>query len=272
MSAPVNRIDAAFARLKAAKQKAFIAYLAAGVPGRNESVDLVLELEKMGTDIIELGFPFSDPMADGVVNQAADNRALELGTTAEVYLDIVAGIRKQSQIPLVVFTYVNPLVRIGFESFAKRAKAAGVDGFLLVDVPVEEADEYLKVTRALGLSLIFLAAPTTTPERLAKVLKESSGFLYYISRTGITGERDAFQADFETKLAKIKSASTLPVVVGFGISTPDHVRTVCKLTDGAVVGSALVRRTLEKKPYADMLKDFKAFAAPLIAPTKETWN
>jgi tryptophan synthase alpha chain len=267
-----NRIDATFARLKAAKQKAFVAYLAAGVPGKQETVDLVLELEKMGADIIELGYPFSDPMADGVVNQAAANRALELGTTAEAYLDIVAGIRKQSQIPLVVFTYVNPLFRLGFEAFAKRAKAAGVDGFLLVDVPVEEADEYLKVTRALGLSYIFLAAPTTTPERLAKVLKESSGFLYYISRTGITGEQDSFVADFESKLARIKAASNLPVVVGFGISTPDHVRTVCKLTDGAVVGSALVRRTLENKPFPEMLKDFKAFAAPLIAPTKESWN
>lgn len=272
MNPPLNRIDATFAKLKAAKKKAFIAYLVAGVPGKAETVDLVIELEKMGTDIIELGYPFSDPMADGVVNQAAANKALELGTDANAYISIVEGIRKASQIPIVVFTYVNPLVRLGFESFAKRAKAAGVDGFLLVDVPVEEAEEYLKVTRALGLALIFLAAPTTTPSRLEKVLKECSGFLYYISRTGITGEQDAFQADFETKLAKIKAASSLPVVVGFGISTPDHVRTVCKLADGVVVGSALVRRTMENKPFGEMLKDFKAFAAPLVAPTKESWN
>ena len=159
----------------------------------------------------------------------------------------------ESQIPIVVFTYVNPLYRLGFEAFARRAKAAGVDGFLLVDVPVEEADEFLKVTRSLGLSLIFLVAPTTTPARLARVLEESSGFVYYISRTGITGEQAAFQADFETKLARIKAASTLPVVVGFGVSTPEHVRTVCALADGAVVGSALVRRTLEKKPFPELL-------------------
>lgn len=267
-----NRIDAAFARLKERKQKAFIPYLAAGVPGQRETVELVLELEKLGADIIELGYPFSDPMADGVVNQAAANRALELGTDADAYLAMVEGVRRQSQIPIVVFTYVNPLFRIGFEAFARRAKAAGVDGFLLVDVPVEEADEYLKVTRSLGLCFIFLAAPTTTPERLGRVLKESSGFLYYISRTGITGERDAFQSDFEAKLAKVKAASNLPVVVGFGISTPGHVRTVCALADGAVVGSALVRRTLEKKPFPELLKEFKAFAAPLIAPTKESWN
>lgn len=267
-----NRIDAAFARLKAAKQKAFIPYLAAGVPGKSETVALVLELEKLGADIIELGYPFSDPMADGVVNQAAANRALELGTDADAYLSMVEGIRAQSQIPIVVFTYVNPLFRLGFEAFARRAKAAGVDGFLLVDVPVEESGDFLKVTRALGLALIFLAAPTTSPARLKLVLKESSGFLYYISRTGITGERDGFQADFEKKLAEVKAASPLPVVVGFGISTPEHVRTVCRLSDGAVVGSALVRRTLEKKPFEEIRKDMIAFAAPLIAPTKEAWT
>jgi tryptophan synthase alpha chain len=225
-------------------------------------------LEKLGADILELGYPFSDPMADGVVNQAAANRALELGVDADAYLGMVAEIRKHSQIPIVVFTYVNPLFRIGFEDFARRAKAAGADGFLLVDVPVEEADEYLKVTRELGMAFIFLAAPTTTPARLERVLKEGSGFLYYISRTGITGERDAFQADFEKKLAAVKAAAKLPVVVGFGISTPAHVRTVCALADGAVVGSALVRRTLEKKPFPELLAEFKAFAAPLIAPTK----
>lgn len=267
-----NRIDTAFTRLKEKRQKAFIPYLAAGVPGHDETVELVLELEKMGADIIELGYPFSDPMADGVVNQAAANRALELGTDSASYLAMVAAIRAKSQIPLVVFSYVNPLFRLGFAEFARRAKEAGVDGFLLVDVPVEESAEYLKACKALGLALIFLVAPTTTPDRLAKVMQESSGFLYYISRTGITGERDAFQADFEQKLARIKAASRLPVVVGFGISTPEHVKTVCRLADGAVVGSALVRRTLEKKPWPVMLEEFKAFAAPLIAPTKMVWE
>jgi tryptophan synthase alpha chain len=263
-----NRIDAAFARLKAKGQKAFIPYLAAGVPGRDETVELVLALEGLGADIIELGYPFSDPMADGVVNQAAANRALELGVDSDAYLAMVEAIRRRSQIPLVVFSYVNPLHRLGFEAFARRAKAAGVDGFLLVDVPVEESAEYLAACRSLGLALIFLVAPTTPPGRLERVLKECSGFLYYISRTGITGEQDAFQADFEGKLSRIKTASPLPVVVGFGVSTPEHVRTVCRLADGVVVGSALVRRTLEKRPWPDMLRDFKAFAGSLAAPTK----
>jgi tryptophan synthase alpha chain len=236
-----NRIDAAFARLKAKKQKAFIPYLVAGVPGRKETVEMVLELEKLGADIVEFGYPFSDPMADGVVNQAAANKALELGMDAEAYFAMVADIRAKSQIPLIVFSYLNPIHKYGLEAFAKRAKAAGLDGLLLVDMPVEETDEISAICAREGLALI-------------------------------TGERDAFQQDFEAKVAAVKAASKLPVVVGFGISKPEHVRTVCALTDGAVVGSALVRRTLEDKPFPALLADFKAFAAPLIAPTKEIWN
>lgn len=268
----MNRITAAFNRLRESKRKAFIPYLAAGVPGAGETVDLVLELEKLGADIIELGYPFSDPMADGVVNQAAYTRALMQGVDADAYFSMVERIRARSQVPLVAFSYLNPLFKLGFEAFARRAKTAGMDGILLVDMPVEESEELQAICRREDLSLIFLVAPTTTPERLDRVLKAGTGFIYYISRTGITGERDSFQADFETKVTALKAASGLPVVVGFGISTPDHVRTVCRLADGVVVGSALVRRTLEKKPFADILADVKALAAPLIAPTKETWN
>lgn len=268
----MNRIEAAFLRLKEKKQKAFIPYIMAGVPGREETVKLALELERLGADILELGYPFSDPMADGAVNQAAAMQALENGIDDAAFLSMVTAIRAKTQMPIVVMTYVNPLYRLGFADFARKAKAAGVDGFLLVEVPVEESAAYQKVCRAEDLSLIFLVAPTTTPERLERVLAECTGFLYYISRTGITGERDAFQQDFEDKFAKIKARSKLPVVVGFGISTPEHVRTVCRIADGAVVGSALVRRTLEKKPFDAMLKDFTALAASLIAPTKESWN
>jgi tryptophan synthase alpha chain len=268
----VNRIDAAFARLKEKKQKAFIPYIVAGVPGRKETVEIALELERMGADILEFGYSFSDPMADGVVNQAAANKALSLGVDAEAYFGMVADIRAQSQMPLVVFSYLNPIYKYGLEAFAKRAKAAGMDGMLLVDMPVEETDEISAVCAREGLALIFLAAPTTTPARLAKVLERGTGFLYYISRTGITGEQDSFQKDFEAKVTAIKAGSRLPVVVGFGISTPEHVRTVCRLTDGVVVGSAIVRRTLEDKPFPAMLADVKALAAPLIKPTKETWT
>jgi len=264
-----NRIDGAFARLNQSGQKAFIPYIAAGVPGTDETVDLALMLEAHGADVLELGYPFSDPMADGVVNQAAATRALELGVDDEAYFGMVKAIRAKSPtLPLVVFSYLNPIFRLGLRDFATRAKAAGADGFLLVDMPVEEADEMLAICRELDLRFIFLAAPTTTPDRLKKILEVGSGFLYYISRTGITGEQSKFQDGFEEKLTAIKQASSIPVVVGFGISTPDQVAAVCALCDGAVVGSALVRRTLEAKPWAEMRADLETLAAGLIAPTK----
>ena len=268
----VNRIDAAFARLKAEGKKAFIPYIAAGVPGAAETVDLATMLAGLGADVLELGYPFSDPMADGVVNQAAATRALELGVTDEVYLGMVRDIRAKSpELPIVVFSYLNPIFRLGLRDFAVRAKAAGADGFLLVDMPVEEADEMLAVCKEFDLRFIFLAAPTTTPERLQKILEKGSGFLYYISRTGITGEQKGFQEGFAEKLGAIKQAasiSNLPVVVGFGVSTPEQVKAVCELCDGAVVGSALVRRTLEDKPWAEMRAELQTLAAALIAPSK----
>ena len=271
VSASVNRIDAAFARLKQDGQRAFIPYIAAGVPGKTESIELALMLAQQGADILELGYPFSDPMADGVVNQAAATRALELGVTDAVYFDIIRSIRELSEIPLVVFSYLNPVYRLGLRAFAKQAKEAGADGFLLVDMPVEEADEMLAVCKEFDLRFIFLAAPTTTPERLQKILEKGSGFLYYISRTGITGEQKGFQEGFAEKLGAIKQAasiSNLPVVVGFGVSTPEQVKAVCELCDGAVVGSALVRRTLEDKPWAEMRAELQTLAAALIAPAK----
>jgi tryptophan synthase alpha chain len=234
-------------------------------------VDLALMLDSLGADVLELGYPFSDPMADGVVNQAAATRALELGVDDEAYLGMVRAIRvKSPDLPIVVFSYLNPIFRLGLRDFATRAKAAGADGFLLVDMPVEEADEMLAVCKDLDLRFIFLAAPTTTPARLAKILEKGSGFLYYISRTGITGEQAQFQEGFEQRLGAVKLATKIPVVVGFGISTPDQVRAVCALCDGAVVGSALVRRTLEATPSPEMRAGLDTLATALIAPTQVT--
>jgi len=264
-----NGIDAAFARLASEGKKAFIPYIAAGVPGADETVDLALLLAERGADILELGYPFSDPMADGVVNQAAATRALENGVNDDAYFDMMRRIRAKSDIPLVVFSYLNPILRLGLREFAVKAKDAGADGFLLVDMPVEEADEMLAICQELDLRFIFLAAPTTTPERLGKILEQGSGFLYYISRTGITGEQASFQTGFEDKLGAIKKASKIPVVVGFGVSTPEQVRAVCDLCDGAVVGSALVRRTLEAKPWSEMRAELDVIAKALIAPAKE---
>lgn len=266
----VNRIDTAFARLKAEGKKAFIPYIAAGVPGADATVDLALLLAGRGADVLELGYPFSDPMADGVVNQAAATRALENGVDDAAYFDMMRRIRAQSDIPMVVFSYLNPIARLGLREFAVKAKEAGADGFLLVDMPVEEADEMLAICKELDLRFIFLAAPTTTPARLAKIMEVGSGFLYYISRTGITGEQASFQQGFEQKLGAIKNASRIPVVVGFGVSTPEQVRAVCDLCDGAVVGSALVRRTLEDKPWDAMRAELDTLATALIAPAKES--
>ncbi len=266
----MNRIDQTFARLREAGQKAFIPYIAAGVPGTEETVDFALMLKELGADILELGYPFSDPMADGVVNQAAATRALENGVDDAAYLDMVRAIRKRApDFPVVVFSYLNPIYRLGLRDFAVRAKEAGADGFLLVDMPVEETDEMIAVCKELDLRFIFLAAPTTTPERLAKILEKGSGFLYYISRTGITGEQAQFQTGFEAKLDAIKKAARIPVVVGFGVSTPEQVAAVCARCDGAVVGSALVRRTLEDKRWPEMRAGIEAFAKTLIAPAKE---
>jgi tryptophan synthase alpha chain len=265
-----NRIAAAFARLKVEGKKAFIPYIAAGVPGRAETVELASMLAARGADVLELGYPFSDPMADGVVNQAAATRALELGVDDDAYFAMMTDIRAQNpDLPIVVFSYLNPIFRLGLRAFATRAKAAGADGFLLVDMPVEEADEMLSICRELNLCFIFLAAPTTTPARLAKIMEVGSGFLYYISRTGITGEQSKFQEGFEEKLTAIKKASSLPVVVGFGVSTPEHVKAVCALCDGAVVGSALVRRTLENRPWAEVRAELDTLATALIAPAKD---
>ncbi len=267
-----NRIDGAFARLREQGRKAFIPYLACGVPGRTETVELVVALESMGADIVELGFPFSDPMADGPVNQAGADRALALGMDHSAYFEIVRAIRKRSQVPLVAFSYLNPIHKYGLKAFARDARTAGMDGILLVDMPIEESDEFLGGCRESNLHPIFLVAPTTTPKRLERILKESSGFLYYISRTGVTGERTGFQADFERALSWVKANSNLPVVVGFGISEPDHVRTVCAIADGVVVGSAIVRRTLQDIPFPAMLDDVRQYLEPLIAPTRESWT
>ncbi len=268
----MEKISSTFAKLAAEGRRAFIPYLAAGVPGADETVELVLALENWGADIIELGYPFSDPMADGVVNQTAANVALEKGVDVDAYFSMIEKIRLHSRIPLVVFSYLNPIHKIGFEAFVRQAASLEVDGLLLVDMPVEESEEVRSICARESLCNIYLLAPTTTPKRRERVLKDSSGFVYYVSRTGITGEQEGFQQSFEEKLGAVKKASPLPVAVGFGISTPAQVRTVCGLADGVVVGSALVRRTLENKPFPTLMREMEAFAKPLIAPTKELWT
>jgi tryptophan synthase alpha chain len=222
-------------------KKALIAYLTAGDPTPEATPGLVAALERGGADLIELGVPFSDPIADGPVIQRGADRALKAGTTVKKVLEIAKEIRKTSQIPLLLFTYLNPVLRYGLENLARDAKAAGIDGCLLIDVSVEEAEVYVNAMRAAGLDTVFLAAPTSTPERLKLVAKYSSGFIYLVSRTGVTGERAELSDSVQPLIDATRAVSNLPLAVGFGINTPAHAAAVSKIADGVAVGSAIVR-------------------------------
>jgi tryptophan synthase alpha chain len=234
----MSRIHATF---NGTKRKALIAYLTAGDPTPAHTPELVFALERGGADLIELGVPFSDPIADGPVIQRGAERALKAGTNVKRVLEIAKTIREKSQIPLLLFTYLNPVMKYGLDKLARDAKAAGIDGCLLTDVSVEEAGAYVDAMRVADLDTVFLAAPTSTPERLKLVAKYSSGFAYLVSRTGITGEQSTVSDSVVPLVKAMRAITILPLAVGFGISTPDQAREVAQLADGVVVGSAFVR-------------------------------
>ncbi len=263
----MNRIDARFEELQAKGQTAFIAYITAGDPTLEATVSLVVELEKAGVDIIELGVPFSDPVADGMVNQEAAQRALKHGVTLHDIVAAVGRLRERTPMPLVLFTYFNPVLAYGLESFADDAAAAGVDGVLCVDLPPEEATEYKRCLDGKGISTVFLAAPTSSDARLELISKTSKGFVYYVSRTGVTGERADIETSVPAMVAKIKGFSPKPVAVGFGISTPEQAAEVAGFADGVIVGSAIVRMigTLGEAP--DMPARVAAFVKSLADAT-----
>ncbi len=238
---PDTRIAALFARLKREGRKGLIAYITAGDPSPDRTPALVEALERGGADLIELGVPFSDPIADGPVIQHAGHRALEAGTTVRKVLEIAAEIRTRSEIPLLLFTYLNPVMRYGLEKLSRDAKAAGIDGCLLTDASVEEAGSYVHVMRAAGLDTVFLAAPTSTPRRLRLVAEYSTGFVYLVSRTGVTGERDSVSNSVAPLVKAMREVTNLPLAVGFGVSTPEHVAQIGKQAEAVVVGSAIMR-------------------------------
>jgi len=238
----VSAIAEAFARAREENRAAFIPFLTAGHPDLETTEDLVAVLAAAGADVIELGVPFSDPIADGPVIQAASARALSGGATLEKILALVARARLRVRVPIVLFTYFNPLHAHGLDRFADQAAASGVDGVLCVDLPPEEAaDGYLAALGGQGLDAIFLLAPTSTRERVRQVARVGSGFVYYVSRTGVTGERDSLPRGLEREVAALRKQLALPVAVGFGISTPEQAAAVARIADGVVVGSALVR-------------------------------
>ena len=235
-----TRISGRFAELRASGELGIVAYITAGDPSLDATLKFVLALAEAGTDVIELGVPFSDPLADGPTIQRASERALKSGTTLTGVLDLVRRIRQSSQVPLVLFSYYNPILQMGLEKFASVAASAGADGVLATDLTPEESDNYRRILAAHHLDAIFLGAPTSTDERLAKIAACSSGFLYLISRTGVTGAKDALPDDLPALLRRARAVKSLPIAVGFGISLPGHVSVLGGLADAAVVGSALV--------------------------------
>ncbi len=236
-----TRITRLFEGLQQQRRPALIGYLTAGDPSLERTPSLVAALERGGVDLIELGVPFSDPIADGPVIQRACERALRAGATLDRILEVAAQIRLRSPIPLLLFSYLNPVLRYGLEAAARDARAAGVDGFLLTDLSVEEAERYVAVLRDHGLDSVFLAAPTSTEARLRKVAQYSSGFVYLVSRTGVTGEREALPESVLRLIDAMRRITALPLAVGFGISRPQHVAALSGVADGVVVGSAFVR-------------------------------
>jgi tryptophan synthase alpha chain len=236
----MNRIEERFARLRRAGKKAFIVYIGAGDPDLDTTRRLALAFDAAGVDVLELGVPFSDPLADGLVNQLAAQRGLESGTTPPKVLETVAAIRRESQIPIVLYIYFNLVHRAGLEKFIRDAAAAGVDGLLVLDLPPEESDGYEALMQDAGLCPIYLIAPTTPEERVAFIARRGSGFLYYVSREGVTGMQERVAANLAERVARIRAHTNLPVVVGFGISNAEQARWVARLADGVVVGSAVV--------------------------------
>jgi tryptophan synthase alpha chain len=236
-----TRIQSLFSRLAGEKRAALIAYLTAGDPSPDRTPALVAALERGGADLIELGVPFSDPIADGPVIQRGSDRALKAGTTVKKVLGIARQIRDKSEIPLLLFTYMNPVLRYGLDALARDAKAAGIDGCLLTDLSVEEAAPHVNVMRSAHLDTVFLAAPTSTPARMKLVAEYSTGFVYLVSRMGVTGERAALSDSLGPLVTAMRASTKLPLAAGFGISTPEQAKAVAKIADGVVVGSAVVR-------------------------------
>jgi tryptophan synthase alpha chain len=247
----MTRIGARFEKLKKEGRKGFVAFVTAGDPSLERTVEIALEMDKAGVDVLELGVPFSDPLADGPVIQRSSQRALERGVTLRDVLAVVKRIREKSEIPIVLFSYYNPLLRYGLEKLVADARSAGVDGSLVTDLPPDEAAEWIGVARKGDLDTVFLAAPTSPPERLRAVADASRGFVYAVSRTGVTGERDAISTDASPLVASVKERTSLPVALGFGISKPEQVAAAAKVCDAVVVGTTLVR-FLEEQPNGDI--------------------
>ncbi len=264
----MSRIAKMFDELRGKKEKALIAYITAGDPDMATTEQLLKCLVESGTDMIELGVPFSDPMADGPTIQAAAQRALEHPFSIQAILGLVKKFRTYSQAPLILFGYYNPLLQYGLERLAHDAREAGVDGFLVVDLPPEEAADLKKAVDIQQLDMIFLLAPTSTDERIRKVSDISSGFVYYVSITGVTGARESLADMMEVSVNKIRQFTKLPVGIGFGVSSPEHVREIAGFADAVIVGSAIIKQLEAHAGMPDMLSKVGSFVKQLKEATR----
>jgi tryptophan synthase alpha chain len=282
MPAMSERIERLFARCRDEDRAAFIPYICAGDPNFARTVEIALALERNGADLLELGLPFSDPLADGIVNQLAAQRALQAGATARGVLDCVREIRRASEIPIVLYTYLNPIFRFGIDKFHQAAADAGVDGFLILDLPPEEdtkakpVDCLKQSSSGIGnggntesIVWVRLIAPTTPPERIALIAKSARGFIYYVSREGVTGARDSIAQSLEEKLTMIRQYTDLPIAVGFGISNPEQAAQVARMADAVVIGSAIVDLIGKIGDTDDLANRVGRFVAPIVSAIRQ---
>ena len=264
----MNRIVEKFGALKHAGKKAFVVYIGAGDPNLEATRQLALAFDQAGVDILELGVPFSDPLADGLVNQLAAQRGLESGTTPPKLLETIVAIRRGSQIPIVLYIYFNLIHKVGMEKFIFDAAKAGVDGLLVLDLPPEESDNYEALMKRAGLCHIYLVAPTTPEDRMELIVKRGSGFIYYISREGVTGMQSSVASNLASQVAKLRAHTELPIAVGFGISNPAQAKLVAAEADGCVVGSAVVNQIAEHGKSPELVARVGAFVKSLAEAVK----
>jgi tryptophan synthase alpha chain len=264
----MNRIVECFVRLKREAKKGFVVYIGAGDPNLEATRQLALAFDKVGVDVLELGVPFSDPLADGLVNQLAAQRGLESGTTPPKLLATVAAIRKDSQIPIVLYIYFNLIHKVGLEKFIGDAARAGVDGLLVLDLPPEESDNYEALMKQAGLCNIYLVAPKTPEERIELIVKRGTGFIYYVSREGVTGMQQKVSDTIASMTAKIRAHTDLPIAVGFGISTPEQAKAVAQNAEAIVVGSAVVNQIAEHGKSPELVKRVGQFVKSLVWAVK----
>ncbi|MGA3266916.1 MAG: tryptophan synthase subunit alpha [Verrucomicrobiota bacterium] len=264
----MNRIEECFARLRREGQKAFIVYIGAGDPNLAATRELAIAFDRSGVDILELGVPFSDPLADGVVNQLAAQRGLESGTTPPKVLNAVAAIRRRSQVPVVLYIYFNLIHRLGMAKFIAAAARAGVDGLLVLDLPPEESENYEGLMKKAGLCHIYLIAPTTPDDRIGLIARRGSGFLYYVSREGVTGMQKKVASNLAQQIAQIRAHTELPIAVGFGISTPQQAKAVASVADGVVVGSAVVNQIAKNGSSKALVQRVTGFVQSLADGVK----